>query len=778
MKVRSEYVRPANYQWEKPELNQIDPAFLEAVQAQGLPELFTNVLWNRGIQDAEKLQHFLSPDLTDTYDPFLMFEMDKAVERIQQAVEAGEKILIYGDYDADGITSTTVMKEALELIGADVCFYLPNRFTDGYGPNARVFQEQIEAGIQLIITVDNGVAGHEAIDFAQNAGVDVIVTDHHELPETLPSAYAIIHPRHPQGNYPFGELAGVGVAFKVAQALLDEIPTEFLDIVAIGTVADLVSLTDENRVLVKYGIEALKQTERMGLHALCLAAGVRLPDLSAETIGFTLAPRLNAIGRLGSAMPGVELLSTFDEEEAQRLANLVQQKNTERQEIVKQITKEALAEIRQFPRKNIYVLANQDWNEGVLGIVASRLVQEVHRPVILLSINQETGIAKGSGRSIEAVNLYDVLQKNQTLLVKFGGHHAAAGMSVAVETIDELAECLNQTLAEENIDFSAGDQLVIDARLSLDEVNLSLIEKMQMLAPFGTDNSVPLFLFEDGVPKQIKQLGAEQEHLKFEFTADGASLDVIGFGFGKDELELNQPDPLMDIVGELSINEWNGHRKPQLMLKDFEIKGLQVFDYRGNKLNKEIFAKEEMTFVFFHQSYLEKTASIPKEQCLLIDDDVEIAPFYQQVMLMDCPDTMEQLHVFIQKLSTDRIYLCCFSKEECYMTGMPSREQFARLFQFIKQVDQADIRYKLKELAGYLKIKENLLIFMIQVFFDLNFVTIEDGMMSQVKDPVHRPLTESQIYQKRLEKMKVEELLLYSDLTTLKKWFETQEEVK
>lgn len=771
-------MKPAKYQWEKSEINDIDPTFVEVVKKKGLPELFANLLWNRGIGTEEELQQFLEPDLSSTHDPFLMFEMDKAVERIQQAVENGEKILIYGDYDADGITSTTVMKEALELIGVDVSYYLPNRFTDGYGPNQRVFSEMIESGVQLIITVDNGVAGHEAIDFAQNAGVDVIVTDHHELPETLPNAYTIIHPRHPKGAYPFGELAGVGVAFKVAQALLGELPTEFLDIVALGTVADLVSLTDENRVLVKYGVETLKQTERIGLHALCQEAGVKLSDLSAETIGFTLAPRLNAIGRLDSAMPGVELLSTFDEEEAQQLAKMIQQKNVERQEIVKKITAQALEEIRQMSKRNIYVLANSEWNEGVLGIVASRLVQEVQRPVILLSINNETGIAKGSGRSVGAVNLFDVLQTNQDLLEKFGGHHAAAGMSVAVEQLPLLAEKLDQTLTDLKVDFSLGDQLSIDAQLPIDQVDVSLVEKMQILAPFGTDNSVPLFLFEKSTPKQIKQLGADQEHLKFELTTDTAQLDVIGFGFGKEAVELSQPGAIIDVVGELSINEWNGHRKPQLMLKDFEISGLQIFDYRGNKLDKQIFSSEDMAFVFFQQKYMEKAQQIPEAQRILMTAETQFEPFYQQIMIMDCPDTMTQLNDFMQKISTDRIYLCCFSKEECYLNGMPSREQFAKLFQFIKQVNRADIRYKLKELAQYLKIKESLLIFMIQVFFDLGFVTIEDGIMRRVKEPTHRPLTDSQVYQDRLEKMKVEELLLYSDLATLKKWFETQEEVK
>lgn len=303
-------MKRANFHWLRPQKSELSANFEEMIQARGLSPLIGQLLWQRNIRTAADLQSFLEPDLQGLHDPFLFYDMEKAVDRIQTAIMNEERILIYGDYDADGITSTTVLKEALELLGADVEFYLPNRFTDGYGPNLSVYQDKIAAGVQLIITVDNGVSGHEALAYAKEAQVDVIVTDHHELPPELPDAYAIIHPRHPLGNYPFSDLAGVGVAFKVATALLEEVPVELLDLVAIGTIADMVSLTGENRILVTNGLKMIQQTERAGLSALIEVSGLKKRAINETDIGFAIGPRLNAIGRLEDANPAVTLMST------------------------------------------------------------------------------------------------------------------------------------------------------------------------------------------------------------------------------------------------------------------------------------------------------------------------------------------------------------------------------------------------------------------------------------------------------------------------------------
>ena len=327
-------MKRANFHWVRPQDSEATPVFKELIQARKIPERIGALLWQRNIRTAEALDAFLSTDLQYLHDPFLFHDMDKAVERIHEAILNGERILIYGDYDADGITSTTVLKETLELLGAEAEYYLPNRFSDGYGPNITVYQDKIAAGTQLIITVDNGVSGHEAIAYAQGQGVDVIVTDHHELPAELPEAFAIVHPRHPEGNYPFGDLAGVGVAFKVACALLEEVPVELLDLVAIGTIADMVSLTDENRLLVSNGLKMIQQTDRLGLNELLTVSGLKKRTVNETDIGFAVGPRLNAIGRLEDPNPAVRLLTTFDEEEAVTLAKTLDTINQQRKTLI------------------------------------------------------------------------------------------------------------------------------------------------------------------------------------------------------------------------------------------------------------------------------------------------------------------------------------------------------------------------------------------------------------------------------------------------------------
>ena len=393
------------YNWQfAPQVEDAD--FTKMAKKAGLGPEVARLLFERGIKDETSLKKFLEPSLEDLHDPYLLHDMEKAVERIRHAIEQGELILIYGDYDADGMTSASIVKESLEQIGAECLVYLPNRFTDGYGPNASVYKYFIEQqGVSLIVTVDNGVAGHEAIDLAQSMGVDVIVTDHHSMPEVLPDAYAIIHPEHPGADYPFKHLAGCGVAFKLACALLEEVQVELLDLVAIGTIADMVSLTDENRIMVQYGLEVLRNTQRMGLQEMFEIAGISSSDVTEETVGFQLAPRLNALGRLDDPNPAIDLLTGFDDEEVHEIALLIHQKNEERKEVVQSIYDEAKDMVD--PERSVQVLAKEGWNPGVLGIVAGRLLEELGQTVIVLNI--EDGRAKGSARSIEAVDIFEAL---------------------------------------------------------------------------------------------------------------------------------------------------------------------------------------------------------------------------------------------------------------------------------------------------------------------------------------------------------------------------------
>src|SRR5699024_3186906 len=458
------------------------------------------------------IQHFITVDETWFHDPLLMYDMEKGITRIAEALENNEKITVYGDYDADGMTSTALLMEALDSLGANVDYFLPNRFIEGYGPNVTAFEKIIKEGTSLIITVDNGVAGHEAIEFAQNQNVDVIVTDHHEIPEELPNAYAIIHPKHPKGEYPFTDLSGVGVALKIATALMGELPVEMLDLAAIGTVADLVSLTDENRAIVYYGLQMLENTQREGLLQLLNVIGKDPREIDEETIGFQIAPRLNAVGRLGDASPCVELLVTHEIEDDRQLAEYINKQNEERKTIVDEITADALEKVKQQDNNlEAIVLADKNWHQGVLGIVASRIVEKTNKATLLFTIDSNTGIAKGSGRSVHSVNLYQALSSIRELFVQFGGHQMAAGMSAETEKLTlirkELSEHLSLLDAKE-------DYQQIDAYVSIEELSIDSIKELDKLRPFGTDNTKPMIVCSDVNVLEKRKVGPEGDHLK------------------------------------------------------------------------------------------------------------------------------------------------------------------------------------------------------------------------------------------------------------------------
>lgn len=745
----------------------------------GFTSLFTTLCLQRGLETEEEIQHFLKPDETWIHDPFLMHDMDKAVSRIMEAIEKGELITIYGDYDADGVTSTAVLKEAIEMIGGEVNFYIPNRFSDGYGPNTQAFEKLIEAGTGLIVTCDNGVSGHEAIAKANELGIDVVITDHHELPAILPAAYAIVHPRHPNGHYPFKDLAGVGVAFKLATALLGEVPLELLDLVAVGTVADLVSLLGENRALVMQGIAVLRESQRVGLAALCKVAGAKQSEVDEETIGFILAPRLNAIGRLGEAAPAVELLTTFDEAEANSLAQLINEKNKERQALVSTITAEAFDMIeKNDANPHVYVLAKEGWHEGVLGIVASKVVGKTGKPAIVLNMDRTNGTAKGSGRSVSAYHLYEALEDVSHLTTNFGGHHMAAGLTLPVENIGAIQTELNAFLLQSGLAEQLTEEIVVDERLTIAESSVESIEELQKLAPFGTDNPKPVFLFENVKAQDVRRIGGDNAHLKLKIMDEAASLDVIGFQFGPVAAEIGA-DAELSIVGQLSINEWNGLRKPQLMIEDLAIEGVQVFDLRSTQIAPAIWQMAPADYLFFNEkNYQQYESSITETSYGHLITDQESAEGFilhtDQLILVDCPSDLTLLSTVLNQVEPTKVVACFFNQEEAYLTGIPSRMQFSQVFKYTVTHIDIDVRHKISLLATHLKIKEKLLIFMISVFFEVGFVTIKDGVMNIVPNAEKKELTESTTYQNRLKKIAAEEALIYSRFTELETWLKQQ----
>ena len=708
-----------------------DEDFTKIAKKAGLGPEVARLLYSRGVKDQEALSHFLTPTLDDLHDPYLLHDMDKAVERIRRAIEDGEFILIYGDYDADGMSSASIVKESLEQLGAEVAVYLPNRFTDGYGPNASVYKYFIEQqGISLIVTVDNGVAGHEAIDLAQSMGVDVIVTDHHSMPEVLPDAYAIVHPEHPDADYPFKHLAGCGVAFKLACALLEEVQVELLDLVAIGTIADMVSLTDENRIMVQYGLEVLRNTQRMGLQEMFNIAGIARNDVTEETVGFQLAPRLNALGRLDDPNPAIDLLTGFDDEEVHEIALMIHEKNEERKEIVQAIYQEAKAMVD--PAKKVQILAKEGWNPGVLGIVAGRLLEELGQTVIVL--NLEDGRAKGSARSIEALDIFEALDPHRNLFIAFGGHAGAAGMTLEADKLDTLSEILESYVLDKGLDTTKNN-LALDEELDLEALTIDVVKNFERLAPFGMDNQKPVFYIRDFQVENARAMGASNAHLKLKISRGTSNFEVVAFGKGSLAAEFSQAKGL-ELAVTLSVNQWNGQTTLQLMMVDARVDGVQLFNIRG----KSVPLPEGIPVLDF-------TKDLP---------DLTTSP---AVVVKNIPEDLNLLKQIIQEQDFSAIYFKNDIDKAYYLTGYGTREQFAKLYKTIYQFPEFDIRYKLKDLSAYLKIEQILLVKMIQIFEELGFVTIENGVMKVNKEAPKRDIAESHIYQQLKQTVKDQEMM-------------------
>ena len=719
------------YNWQfRPQVE--DEDFTKIAKKAGLGPEVARLLYSRGVKDQEALSRFLTPTLDDLHDPYLLHDMDKAVERIRRAIEDGEFILIYGDYDADGMTSASIVKESLEQLGAEVAVYLPNRFTDGYGPNASVYKYFIEQqGISLIVTVDNGVAGHEAIDLAQSMGVDVIVTDHHSMPEVLPDAYAIVHPEHPDADYPFKHLAGCGVAFKLACALLEEVQVELLDLVAIGTIADMVSLTDENRIMVQYGLEVLRNTQRMGLQEMFNIAGIARNDVTEETVGFQLAPRLNALGRLDDPNPAIDLLTGFDDEEAHDIALMIHEKNEERKEIVQAIYQEAKAMVD--PAKKVQILAKEGWNPGVLGIVAGRLLEELGQTVIVL--NLEDGRAKGSARSIEALDIFEALDPHRNLFIAFGGHAGAAGMTLEADKLDTLSEVLESYVLDKGLDATTKNNLSLDEELDLEALTIDVVKNFERLAPFGMDNQKPVFYIRDFQIENARAMGASNAHLKLKISRGTSNFEVVAFGKGSLAAEFSQAKGL-ELAVTLSVNQWNGQTTLQLMMVDARVDGVQLFNIRG----KSVPLPEGIPVLDF-------TKDLP---------DLTTSP---AVVVKNIPEDLNPLKQIIQEQDFSAIYFKNDIDKVYYLTGYGTREQFAKLYKTIYQFPEFDIRYKLKDLSAYLKIEQILLVKMIQIFEELGFVTIENGVMKVNKEAPKRDIAESHIYQQLKQTVKDQEMM-------------------
>lgn len=547
------------------------------VKLSSFPRVLAAMLWRRGVQTEEAANRFLKPDWErDVHDPFLFDDMKKVVARIMDAKEKGELITIHGDYDADGISGSVILSSVFSEIGVKHDVFLPHRERDGYGMNSAAIERLAKAGTKLIVTTDCGISNAKEIARANELGVDVIITDHHEFPPELPKAYAILHPLKEGETYPFKWLTGGGVAFKLAQALWihAELPKGhdkwLTDMAAISTVADIGKLIDENRALVKFGLKALNKTRRLGLVKLIETTWTREgEDLDAETIGFQIAPRINAAGRMDHARVAYDLLVSDDATEAEGLAAQLEAFNIARRAETDRMMKEAkkLAE-SQATRHGIVLIGNDDWTGSICGLVASRIAERYQRPTIVLTKGDD-GIFKGSGRSAGGFHLTNALRKLDPLLMKYGGHGAACGMSISAEKVEEFAEAFRSLLDKELKAEDLIPHLEIEEVLTLDEATEKTVDMIGELAPFGEGNPKPTFLLKDVKVGMAACIGKEGAHLRMEVVDEhGHKLKLIGFRCGSRADEAT-PGTSLDIIVELSINEWKGYRNPQGRILDF-----------------------------------------------------------------------------------------------------------------------------------------------------------------------------------------------------------------
>lgn len=547
----------------------------EIAKELAVPSILARILLNRQIDSFDKARNFFRPELENLYDPYLMKDMDKAVDRLHQALHNGENILVYGDYDVDGVSSAALMYLVLSrMVGSKISYYIPDRMTEGYGLSDKNIREAAANGVNLVVTVDCGVTAIDEIRLADELGMDTIVCDHHQPAEELPPAIAILDPKLPDSNYPFKELAGVGVAFKLLQALYKKLDVpeaeldEYLDLVAIGSCADIVPLVDENRILVRHGLDKINYNPRYGVRALLESSGLSNREITAGLIVFVMAPRINAVGRLGDAKRAVQLFSAQTLQQARTFARELEKENRLRRDIDEVTFKEAkdIVEKRLNTEKDkAFVLYKTDWHPGVIGIVASRIVEKFYRPTIMITVVD--GIGKGSARSISNFNIYEAIKSCSHHLSGFGGHKHAAGLTIEEKNIPAFIKCF-QSFAEKKITpEDLVPRISIDGEIELSQFTKRFMRLLKLLGPFGPMNMRPVF-----VSRNLKTLGTPnivgQNHLKLKLEQNGSVFDAIGFNMGEylDVVEANKG--IVDCVYVVEENRWNGRTQIQLRLKD------------------------------------------------------------------------------------------------------------------------------------------------------------------------------------------------------------------
>ncbi|WP_372367999.1 single-stranded-DNA-specific exonuclease RecJ [Candidatus Uabimicrobium sp. HlEnr_7] len=564
-------------------------AIKSLVEAAEIDELFATILVNRDIATLDQFNDYLNPKLKNMHDPHLLYDMERAVERIKKAIEEDQKIYVYGDYDVDGVTGTSVVYECLKVLKANVFFYIPHRLKEGYGLNIDAIQHIIDEKASLVITVDCGIRGFKPIEYAQERGLDVIVTDHHEVdPDNLPQAYAIVNPKDQRGNYPFKGICGASVGFKLSWALCQAFSPEHEDkvrpelreflldamaLVAIGTVADVVPLLEENRVVTHFGLKALEKSENVGLKALKEVSKLsQASPITPEHVGFRLGPRINAMGRMEHSRYSVELLTTKSLTTAQKLARSMEVENQKRRKLQQRIFKQALSQMERYEyhKENVIILADEGWHPGIIGIVASRIVEKHYRPVCIIGV--ENGYGKSSARSIPGFNLFHALKHCEELLVAFGGHSMAAGFKIEQDKIPAFRRKMNEFAEEVLTPEHFIHSLHIDLEITLDKIDWEFAGNIRKMSPLGEKNPPPVVIahgLEVVMNPAPTRAGAKGEHLIFYVRQNDKTFKAVYFGQGERLYELIEAK-VCDLAFSPTINTWGENHNIELMVKDMK----------------------------------------------------------------------------------------------------------------------------------------------------------------------------------------------------------------
>ena len=745
-----------------------DESFIKEVESYSISKNIAKILNARDIKDISAVKKFFSDEFEEGYDPYLMYDMQKAVDRINEAIDNEEKILVYGDYDADGITSTVLLVETLISLGANVSSYIPNRFEEGYGPNKEAFTKIINSGISLIITVDNGIAGVEEVELANELGCDVIITDHHKIQDIIPNAYAIIHPEHPEGDYPFKKLAGVGVAFKLAHALLEIFPDFLLDLVAIGTIADMVSITDENRIFVKQGLELLNEDPRIGLKMLLELSNIN-SKIDEQTVGFYIAPKLNSIGRMDSAKLGLSFLMAEDAANARVLAEQIEKFNIERKQVTEEIVKDVIDKIETSDKKNKNVIMiSGDYHEGVLGIVASNIVEKYQKPVFIM--NSKEGILKGSARSIYDFNIYTAMNKISDLFIAFGGQTLAAGFSFDEVNLNKIEDFLDNEYENYKQNNELKSTKNIDIVTSLEEISYQFFNSLEALKPYGMDFEKPTILIENSMVLNKTYFGSEKQYLRLTIADEVGNLDCISF---KDTslFDKVKNNDIIDLLCTLDKNNFNGRTKLQAHIIDINVKEFLFEDLR--------FINYDISKIDNSCLKLSKNIDDRSNNFYLYKDINSIDSDFDNIYLLDIPNNKEFIEKIV-RLKPKKIYLICDEKQVLSDKYLIDKDRLIKLFNIILSTNnkQINISQQLDKLLALLKTNVDSIKIMIQIFKELNLIAFENNTI--ILNPNYKTvdLKKSESFVRMESIFEIEHILLKESIANINNIFDNKEIIK